>query len=74
MTRYQIRERQRLLSDETRQTHDPLARAGWAEVERQQRRRWRRVVLLVVAVVVALAFTIGLVIVGGAQVTLQRGQ
>ena len=74
MTRYQIRERQRLLSDETRQTHDTLARARWAELERQQRRRWRRVVLLVVAVVVALAFTIGLVIVGGAQVTLQRGQ
>jgi anti-sigma-K factor RskA len=75
MTPHTLRERQRLQSDADRQVHEAIAEARQKRLnQQQQRRRWWRGVLLVVAVVVALAFTIGLVIMGGAQVTLQRGQ
>lgn len=69
MTPHELRARQRLLSDETCATHEALARARWAELNRQRRRRRWSCLLLVIAVIAAIALAIGLILAGGAQLT-----
>ena len=76
MTPHNLRERQRLQSDADRQAHEAIAEARKTRLGQQQRRRqrWLTAIKWGVVVIVALAVTIGLVLLGGAQVTIGRGQ
>lgn len=76
MTPHTLRERQRLQSDADRQVHEAIAEARQKRLNQQQQRRrqWLTAIKWGVAVLVALGITIGLVLLGGAQVSVGRGQ
>lgn len=74
MTMHEIRQQQRLRSDEDRQVHEAIAEARRARLERERHHRWWSRLLLAIAVILAIALTVGVILVGGAAVTVGRGQ
>lgn len=64
MTPHNLRERQRLLSDEEQEAHAAIARARWRELDHLARwRRWQFIILLA-ASIIALALTVALIAIG----------